>query len=144
MRKFTILLTLVMLIGCAGMKISNDSTTQTMAYFSGKGMGVAINTIVPDVDADLTKAWESLMARNQGVEEIPADQMIIFYNDCVGIIALHTADPYGLIQDLGVLLTIYGAQFNESGDLIGMQPVPMVVMNMFGMGYSNGRMVALR
>jgi len=144
MKKFAILLTLILLVGCSGLKINNDSTTQTMAYFAGKGVAIAVNTIVPEVDTELTRAWKALIERNQGKEEIPADQMVLFYNDCISIISIHTADPYGLIQDLGVLLTIYGAQFNEAGDLIAMSPVPMTVMNFFGMGWGNGRMVATR
>jgi len=147
MRKSIILLTAVFavfLAACAGFQLTDNATTNAMAYASGKGMGIAINTIVPEVDADLSQAYKDLMARNTGVTEIPADQMVLFYNDCIAKIALHTSDPYGLVQDMGVFMGLFGAQFNSDGNLIGIKPVPVITMNYFGMGYRNGRLVALR
>jgi len=146
MKKSIILLIsfLFVMIGCAGFQLTDNATTNAMAYASGKGMGIAINTIVPEVDADLSQAYKDLMARNTGVTEIPADQMVLFYNDCLSKIALHTSDPYGLVQDMGVFMGLFGAQFNSDGNLIGIKPVPVITMDYFGMGYRNGRLVALR
>jgi len=131
--------------GCGlNQQISDTANYQVMAYASGKGMGVAINEIIPGVDADLGDAWKDLIKNNEGNEIIPADQMVIFYNDCIGIISAKIDDPYGLIQDLSVMLTIYGAQFDESGKMTFIQPVPMNIMRYFEMGYRNGRRVALK
>jgi hypothetical protein len=141
-RVFVLGVLFILLTGCAGWEITDSSTNQVMAYASGKGMGLAINTIIPDVDADLGVAWNKMMDAHAGADLMPADALLGFYNECIGIISLHTADPYGLIQDMGVLLTVYGADFDDQGNMIGIQPVPMSIMQFFEMGYDNGRMVA--
>jgi len=146
-----VLAAMALLVSCATtdgtvkqFTITDEASTQAIAYGAGKGMGIAVNKIVPVVDADLGVAWKSLMERNAGKDVITSSEMILFYNECIGIIALHTEDEYGIISDLGVFLMIFGAQFDQSGNLILIQPVPMKVMQFFEMGYRNGKMVALR
>lgn len=145
MRRFLVLLfiSLFLSMGCQGLQITDSSTHQAMAYFAGKGVGVAINKLYPEADESLGTAWDDLIEKNKGNEEISSEDMIGFYGNCIAILGTFTGDPYGLIGDLGALLTIFGAQFDDSGKLIALKPVPMSIMKMFEMGYDNGKIVAL-
>ncbi|OEU68421.1 MAG: hypothetical protein BBJ57_02330 [Desulfobacterales bacterium PC51MH44] len=142
--KIFLLILLVLLTGCAGMQIEETATHQAIAYASGKGMAIGINELYPQIDPDLTKAWEDMMFQAKDLDMMPVGQLMLFYSDAISIIGLHTNDPYGLVGDLGALLLIFGAQFDDKGEMIDIQPVPMSVMRWFGIGYSNGRRVALR
>lgn len=136
-----------LLASCAGqgLQITDTPVDKTLAYFSGKGVAVGIIKVQPELDPFLTTAWEELMAEHKEDIEIPSLDMVMFYNRCLGIVSEHNDDPYGLIGDLGALLTLYGAEFAMDGQTIVMiQPVPTAVMQYFGMGYSNGRAVAKR
>ena len=141
---FSMLLCIVMLSGCAGFQITDTSTNKAMAYVSGKGMGIGINELVPEVDEDLTTAWVRMMDRNAANEFIPPDEMVMYFNDSISMIAMHTNDPLGLIGDLAAFTMLYGAGFDVDGNMTGIQPVPMAVMRFFESGYANGRRVALR
>jgi hypothetical protein len=129
--------------GCGQLQIESTATNQAIAYAAGKGMGLGINKRVPEADADLSKAWVDMMAKNTGQAMISAIAMVGFYNDVLVIIALHSKDPYGLIGDLGAVLLIFGAEFNQEGNMGSINPVPMIVMKFFEIGYKNGRMVAM-
>jgi hypothetical protein len=130
--------------GCAGWSLTDTPTTNATAYLSGKAMGIAITEIVPEAGADLEGKWSDMMARNKALELMPVAEILRFYSECIGILGIHTEDPYGLIMDLGILLMIFGAEFNVNGDMIAIEPVPMVVLTYFGLGYDSGKMVVLR
>lgn len=138
-----ILIAALMVVGCAGLEISDNANSKATAYVSGKGLGFAINSVIPEVDGDLSEAWDKMIERNDGAEMVSSENILQFYNECIGIIALHTSDPYGLIADLGVLLMLFGGEFGTGGELVSIEPVPLVVLQYFSMGYDNGRMVAL-
>jgi len=70
--------------------------------------------------------------------------MILFFNNCAGIVSMHTGDQYGVIEDLAVMLTIFGAQYGPDGSLTFIKPVPMIVMKYFENGYASGRRVGLK
>jgi hypothetical protein len=152
MNNFLVLLTLVVTVffafGCATngdqIKINDSATHQVLSYASGKGMAIGINELYPDVDAELTAAWEDMMEKNKGQEMVAPEDMVYFFNDCISIIGVETDDPYGLIGDLGALLLIFGAEFSEGGQMLNVEPIPMSVLTFFGMGYANGRRVALK
>ena len=151
MKKLIIVACLSMLLGCAGIDLQDTPTNKAIAYGSGKGLAIAVHELTPPcttkdidkscVDADLTNAWVDLMERTQGMVEIPSAEMIMFYNECVQIIASPIKDPYGLIGDLSILLTLYAGEF-VNGEMVAIQPVPMEIMKFFEMGYDNGRRVA--
>jgi len=144
MKKLFILIP-ILLIACAGVQIEQTATNNAIAYSAGKAMGIGINKLYPDVDADLSEAWLDLMSTDNDI--ISSDEMIFFYNRCIGIIGLHTNDPYGLLGDLGALLTIFGAEFTideTQGAMVFIQPIPKIVLKYFELGYGNGKMVALR
>ena len=138
------LVTLSVMVGCAGFQLTDNPTTNATAYLCGKGMGVVITETVPKAGADLEIKWDEMIARNKGLEMVPPSEVLAFYSSCIGVISIHTEDPYGLIMDLGMLLTIFGAEFNVNGDMIEIEPVPMVTLTYFGLGYDSGKMVAGR
>lgn len=132
------------MVACSGMQINDDAQTQAIAYASGKAMGIGINKLAPAVDKDLTRAWMNMMDRNKEIDMMPAEEILQFYGDMTGVLALHIGDPYGLIQDLGVLLMLFGAEFDIDGEMVSIEPVPMSVLRFFEMGYENGRMITDR
>lgn len=136
------LISVLMLPGCAGLQINDNATTDALAYVSGKGMGFGINKLFPAMDAELSAAWVDMMSAAAGGEQIGSEQMLKFYNRCIGIISRRTSDPYGLIGDLATLLLIYGAQYDAAGVMVAIRPVPMPVLKFFEMGYDSGRRVA--
>lgn len=137
-----ILVGLIFLTGCHGLVLDDSATHQAIAYSAGKAMGIGINRLAPQVDADLSRSWVDLMQSGAGAEMIAPTQLRVFYNDMLQIISRQVDDPYGLIGDLGVLLMIFGAQYDEAGGLVSINPVPMAIMRMFELGYTGGRRVA--
>jgi len=142
--KFILFLPVVLalfFISCSGLSIQNQ---QSAAYFAGKGMGAGINEFVPTLDGSLGVAWTGLMRRNQGLEVVPADEIILFYNECLSAIAKQVGDPAGLLGDLAVLTAIYGGQFAKDGKLIAIQPIEMSTLKYFELGYKSGKGAVLR
>lgn len=145
---FAFFVTGLILSGCAGLSVSDSPENKVLAYASGKAFAITIHKLTAPctieqscADADLTTAWVDLMDRTETMTEIPAAEMIAFYSESVGIIAAPVNDPYGLIGDLTILLTIYSASF-ENGEMVSIKPVPRDIMTFFGKGYSAGRKVA--
>ena len=147
MRKLLLIL-LAGLFGCSGFQITDSATNKVLAYASGKLMSIGISEAIAkeiigkQVDSDLTSAWVDMMERNAGNESVESMEMIAFYNHCVSIIAGPDFDRYGLIGDLSMLLTIYGAEMADDGRMTMIAPVPLVILQTFEVGYSNGRAVA--
>ena len=135
-----------LMAGCSGMdlNVSDDSTSQVLGYATGKAMGVGFgvmvrNGTISQVTEDrLNELWDNMMTDNAGADPVPSETVMQFFNHSLFILTGEITDPYGLIQDLGVLLTIYGAQYDDAGNMIGLQPVPLKVMQMFAFGYDNG------
>ena len=138
--KIIIAIMLMLIIGCAGFQVSDTTTHKAIAYGAGRAMAVGIYELNPLADEDLTSAWVEMMDRNRGLPEISPDEMMIFYNKSLMLMTAHTKDPYGLIGDLGYLLTIFGAEFDPDNNMmIGITAVPMSVMVAFEIGYANSR-----
>ena len=134
----------VALIGCTGMQISDDSTHKVLAYAGGKSMAIGIYEVRPQVDVPLTDAWETMMDRNASMELVSPMEMVAFFNECSMIIAGDDFDKYGLVNDLLMLLTIYGAEFADGGKMANIDPVPMDILKLFALGYANGRSISNR
>ena len=133
----------VAFIGCNGLQIKDSSTHKILAYAAGKSMAIGIMKIRPEVDKSLTTAWVEMMERNEGNEQVESSEMVSFYNECLMIIAGQDFDKYGLINDLSMLLTIFGSEINPDNNMmVFIQPVPMEILHYFEMGYANGRQVA--
>jgi len=141
MRKLLLFL-LAGLFGCSGFQMTDSATNKVLAYASGKAMAIGIIKVRPEVDSELTSEWVAMMDRNSGNETVSSAEMLSFYNQCVSIIAGPDFDEYGLIGDLSMLLTIYGAEIDDSGRMTMIQPVPLVILQTFEIGYANGRAVA--
>ena len=139
-----ILLAVGLMASCSGLEIEENTTNQAIAYGSGKAMGAAITKLVPQVNENLAFAWDGLMARGEGLDIMPSEHILEFYAAVMGIMALETGDEYGLIQDLSVLLLIFGAEFDVDGEMTFIQPVPMSVLRFFEMGYDSGVMITER
>jgi len=140
--KKLLLILLASLFGCSGFQITDSATNKVLAYASGKAMAIGIIKVRPEVDPDLTSAWVDMMERNAGKESVESVEMVAFYNHCVSIIAGPDFDEYGLIGDLSMLLTIYGAEIDDSGRMTMIQPVPLAILQTFEIGYANGRAMA--
>ena len=122
--------------------IQETPTHQAIAYGAGKAVGIAVVKLVPSADFYLQEAFDRLMERNASVDTLSSEEVIAFFSECVAIMARHTSNPYGLIEDLSVLLLIFGAQYDAEGNLTAIDPVPKSVVMYFGMGYDSGISVA--
>jgi hypothetical protein len=144
MKKLALLL-IVLLVGCSGgLQVQDDTTNKVLAYAAGKMTAIGIYEVRPQVDAPLTDAWESMMDRNAAMELVSPMEMVAFFNECSGIIAGDDFDKYGLVNDLLMLLTIYGADFADGGKMAAIDPVPMDILKLFALGYANGRSISNR
>ena len=144
MKRFFAVLAIISLIGCSGFQITDSSTHKLLAYASGKAMAIGINEVRPEVDAELTDTWVSMMESNAGNENVNPLEMVSFYNNCLLIITGQDFDKYGLIGDLSMLLTIFGAEIGTDGKMTIINPVPVSILETFAVGYANGRAVANR
>jgi len=137
-----IILMCILVFGCSGLQISDDSTHKVLAYAAGKSMAIGINKVRPEVDPELTSTWVEMMERNKENLVVESAEMVAFYNECLLIITGKEFDKYGLIGDLSMLLTIYGTELNDRNEMVMIQPVPVEILKVFEMGYANGRNVA--
>lgn len=140
----TILLVVGLLFGCSGLEIEDTPTHQAIAYGSGKAVGAAITKFAPEANDDLGKAWDNYVERGKGLDMMPADSTLMFFGEANMVVALHVGDDYGLLQDLNVLLMIFGAEFDADGEMVSIEPVPMSVLRFFEMGYDSGVMIVER
>jgi len=137
---------IVILIGCAGLQLNDDAAGNSIGYFSGKGVGIAVNTGAPNSVDALEKNFDEFMARNAGNELVPPEETLALFNSSVGILTVEVADPYGLISDLTFLISQFGGQIvpvpGETPVLEGVQPIPLKVFKSFEFGYDSGKRVA--
>ena len=145
MKKIIMLLAIAALVtGCSSMQITGDTNNQAMAYLAGKGMAIGIYKVYPKPAPSIEQAWMDMMGRSYGFAEIPAAEMQGFFNNVLlAQIPTLKDDPYGLSGDLRFFLQLYGAQFNPTGGMTALQPVPMVVAKAFQAGYEGGRSIAV-
>ena len=137
-----LVLSLALLAGCSGWQITDDANTQAIAYASGKGVGLLVNQYAKAADGPLGSAWESMMTAHAGADPIPAEKVVAFYQESVLLLAAESKDPYGLIGDLTMLLSIYGGSLTADGKMVLAQPIPLRVAKAFELGYKSGRSAA--
>jgi hypothetical protein len=125
--------------GCSGWQIPDDVNTQAIAYASGKGVGAAVNKFVPQADKPLSEAWAYMIDANAGEDPIPAYRIMQFYAEAIALLGQQSADPYGLVSDLTMLLSIYGGYITADGNLVLATPVPLRVARAFELGYKSGK-----
>jgi len=143
--KMLALLLILSLVGCTGMQIKDDATHKVLAYAAGKAMAISVNSIKPEVDAELTSAWVDIMEANADKIMISPADMVAFYNKCLYIVVGYNFDKYGLLADLSMLLTIYDAKIDpHTKDMTSILPVPMDILRTFEQGYANGRAISRR
>ena len=144
-KKITLLIvSIIMIAGCAGFQLEDTPTGNTVGYFSGKGVGVAVNKFTPKSVPELEKRFDEFTAATMGMEMVAPDDSIKLFNDLVFILAKQTADPYGFINDLSFLMTQFGARFKinpdgSKGAMTGIQPIPRAVYLSFESGYDSGK-----
>lgn len=143
MNKLFLILIALSLIGCGGLQISDSATDKTIAYVAGKGMGFTVNDLYPQLDADLSATWQEMMAAHKNNSINSYEYFLDWYNSTMQVILLEFNDPYGLVSDLSTLLTLFGAEFNEKGELINIEEIPYDTLVYFEMGYKSGRNLAL-
>ena len=128
-----------LITGCSGWQISDDANTQAIAYASGKTTGALVNRFAPKADAPLSNAWVNMMTMNVGTDPIPASSIVAFYQEAIVLLAGQSPDPYGLVGDLTMLLSIYGGSLTADGQLVLAQPIPLKVAKAFELGYKSGK-----
>jgi hypothetical protein len=141
MRKISlavVLMLMVALTGCAGWTVTGDANTQAISYGAGKGIGAAVNKYAPKADEPLSLAWSDMMTANAGADPIPADRIMAFWQQSVVLLGQQTKDPYGLISDLTMVISIYGGSVTD-GKLVLAQPIPLAVAKAFELGYRSGK-----
>lgn len=132
----------LMLSGCAGWTITDDANTQAIAYASGKGVGLLVNQYAKKADGPLSTAWVNMIASNAGADPIPSEKIVAFYQEAIALLGQQSKDPYGLISDLTMLLSIYGGSLTADGKLVLAQPIPLRVAKAFELGYKSGKSAA--
>ena len=143
-RLFALLIVAVLVSGCASMKLTGDTNNQAMGYLAGKGMAIGIYKVYSKAAPPVEQAWMDMMGRCYGMTEVPAAEVQGFFNDVLlKEIPTLKNDPYGLSGDLAFFARLYGAQFTPTGEMTGLQPIPMVVAKAFQSGYEGGRSVAV-
>lgn len=128
----------VLLLACTGIQINESAGYQAIAYASGRAMGLAINKISAELDGVLTDRWGRFMDQNT-TAMIPPEETLQLFSDFSMQVVLHIDNPYGLLGDLAALLSIFGAEYDEDGELVNIQPVPKIVFMQFGNGYAASR-----
>lgn len=147
MKKINIALTVFIMVaflsGCAGWQVTDSANSQMISYGAGKGVGAAVNKYAPKADKPLGEAWSNMMVGNAGDDPIPAERVMAFYSEAIVLLGAESKDPYGLISDLAMVLSIYGGsiQYDETGGmkLILSQPIPLKVAKAFELGYKSGK-----
>lgn len=143
MKKMTVVfLVAVFLSGCAGWQFKDDPNTLAISYAAGKGVGLSVNKYVPQVDQPLSGAWVKMLAANADADPIQAERIVAFYQEALMLLTGESKDPYGLISDLTMLLSIYGGSIGVDGKLILAQPIPLKVARFFELGYKSGKSAA--
>lgn len=136
---------LVSLIGCTGLQIGDNTSSQAISYFAGKGMAIGIYKLKPSAAPSIEQEWMDMMGRNYDKTEIPAKEFMGFFNDVVlKQVPTLKNDKYGFAGDLLYLLNLYGATYTPEGNLLSLKPVPMEVAKAFQVGYESGRSVSLK
>ena len=141
------LITLVFLTGCAGMELKDDAVGNSIGYFSGKGVGVAINEgVSEDTVKSIEANYDAFMVRNAGNEMVSPEEVMALFNSSVGILTLEVADPHGLLSDLTFLISQFGGELvnvpGENPVLSGVQPIPYRIFQNFEFGYDSGKRIA--
>ena len=108
---------------------------------AGDGVGYMLNKRAPGAVEDCEKAFDKLMQDTAGIDPIPSENMIRYYNESLGIIARQVNDPYYVTSYLGAMMTELGAQYSTGPDpqMVGIQPVPRNLMLAFENGYDIGK-----
>jgi hypothetical protein len=110
-----------------------------IAYAAGKGVGMAVNKFVPKADKPLSDAWSGMIIANAGNDPIPAEKIMEFYQEAIRLLSEQSKDPYGLISDLTMVLSIYGGFIGPDGKLVLAKPIPLKVAKAFELGYKSGK-----
>lgn len=137
-----VFMTMAVLTGCSGWQISDDANTQAIAYASGKGVGLLVNQYAKAADGPLGDAWVDMMTANAGADPIAPEKIVAFYQQSIVALAAESKDPYGLVGDLTMLLSIYGGSLSADGKMMLAQPIPLRVAKAFELGYKSGRSAA--
>jgi len=137
------LLPLILLIGCAGWSWENAPVNNSVGYFAGKGVALAVHeivehdTTVPALEAKYDKFLEITI----NVEIIQPAISMQLYNDLILILGREIDDPYGLIADLTFLMSQFGAEFavGDNKVMTGIAPIPREIYVSFAMGWDQGK-----
>lgn len=161
-----ILIITMIFAGClGGQPIGEDTGSRITAYVAGKGIaltvnqlpklaeknpglftGATINTV--QLHEDLGAEYDVMMASKvtdpeTGSVTVPPDAILTFSNSAVSIFGKYVKDPAGLLGDLTMLLSEFGATYDSEGNLEGIQPIPFSILQRFAWGYDNGKNVYL-
>lgn len=128
---------------CTGTQIKDEPLYMSLAYGAGAGIAGAVINLVPDSDSQLGRYWNEMMQKTGENEAVSSEDLALFYNQSLLTFAGYTNDPHGVIQHLSALTLIFGAQFNEAGQMTFIQPVPVNVMKWFQTGYITQRRIEL-
>jgi hypothetical protein len=139
---FALVLVSLFFTGCAvwqNWTVPGDPNAQAIGYAAGKAVGMAVNKFAPKADATLSLAWSDMMNSNAGDNPIPAEKIMAFWQQSVVLLGQHSKDPYGLLSDLTMIISIYGGVIDADGKLVLAKPIPLAVARAFEFGYRSGK-----
>ena len=140
-RIIMVLLSISLIFGCAWMGKLTDSTGHNLACYSGgRTMYFAVSAIIsPETVTRLEQRYDKLLADTVGVVIVEPDQSMAYFNDTVAILLTETDNPYGLVGDLAYILEQFGAEYDDTGNMTGIQPVPRSLYVSFSRGWQNSK-----
>jgi hypothetical protein len=140
-RVITVLMIIMMFTGCAWMGKLTDSTGHNLACYSGgRTMYFAVKSIIStETMTRLEERYDKLLADTTDVVIVEPNQSMEYFNDTVAILLTETDNPYGLVGDLAYILEQFGAEYNDDGNMTGIQPVPRSLYLSFSRGWRNSK-----
>jgi len=126
------ILTVALLTGCWGSSFESYMAGRTMYY----GL---VETLQPSTIERMENRFDALLEETQGVAMVEPTQTMAMFNDQLVIASSEVENSYGLIGDLAFLMEEAGAEFNETGEMTYVRPMPRGVFLAFSRGWLNSK-----
>ena len=127
-------------------KCSDTAITNGLAMGAGEGVWYVLNKRAPGAVQGCAGAFDKRMQDTMGLDPIPAEYMIRYYNESVAIISGQVDDEYFIVRRMSYMMTMLGAEFLDetNTEMLSIQPIPRRVMLSFEFGYDTGKLQYLR
>ena len=109
-------------------------------YITGRSMYYSVEMALSDKSIDaLENRYNKLLADTVGVAMVTPDQTMAMFNDMIMIMALETANHYGLVGDMTFFLGNAGAEYDVGGKMINVGLISRSYYLSFSAGWKNSK-----